>query len=221
MKSVYFEIAAGMVDGGLFEASEAISRLPTENVVAGAGLRGIYALGTEWMPINPVVFSGKGAFRRFATEKKIVRGENVVVNLSAMNDGYCAEETRTFVAGRVSRKSSLCSTLRDSYDSMASRLRPGARIKDIFTAFKEAAPRGSRPAMSIRGAGLGLIDVPLADDEEEAADHTLMENMVLVLEARLETPREGTAQVSDTIVVGQSGPRFLTRFQEDQRPLGE
>jgi len=218
------QTAAGIVDGGLYHASSAIDRLPTENVVAGAGLRAIYGLGTEWMPINPVVFSGNRPFRRFATEKKIARGENVVVNLSAMNDGYCAEETRTFVAGKASGRSSLRSTLRGIYNSLSLKLVTGARVGDIFSSFKGDAPRGTEAFLSIRGAGLSLTDDPLAENAEEGADQRLLENMVLVLEARLESKREGggCAQFSDTILIGHAGPRFLTRFQEDQpRANGE
>src|SRR5207244_743734 len=124
--------AAGMVDGGLYESNAAIAPGRTEDEIAGAALRAMYALGTEWMPINPGVSSGRGAFRRFATSKKVNSGDSVVVNLSAMNDGYCAEATRTFVAGPSSPMKSDYAFLRETYDSLAKRLMPGTRLAEIF-----------------------------------------------------------------------------------------
>lgn len=222
--------AAGMVDGGLSEAKAAIAPGRTENEVAGAALRAVYALGTEWMPINPAVFSGGGPVRRFATDRRIRRGDSVVVNLSTMNDGYCAEATRTFGPGKKSPTlASLSGSLRGAFDTVVSLLRPGTSISELFSTFSKALGserRTTEIGLCVRGAGLSLTDLPLANnnDDEEAGrqGRKLEENMVIVLEARAERhPRDRSGSVgiqhSDTIHIGASGPSFMTRFQEDSQ----
>lgn len=208
--------AAAMVDGGLAEAKIAAVPGRSENEVAGAALRMMYSLGTEWMPINPAVFSGPGGFRRFATPRILGEGENVTVNLSAMNDGYCAESTRTFVVGgERGRANGVRKTLRDSYDPVVSKLAPGAGLGGIFREFQERVGREGRAHVSVRGAGLSLTDLPGADNSSDSEGQRLEENNVIVFEARLEHPRYGSAQVSDTVHVTAAGPSLLTRFQED------
>ena len=209
--------AAGMVDGGFFEAKTNIVAGRTENEITGAALRAMYSLGTEWMPVNPVVFSGAGAFRRFATSNPVRAGDSVIVNLSAMNDGYCAEATRTFLAGRAPAATrALRATLEESYNSLVRKLVPSARLRDIFAAYSNAVGTKAHPHLSIRGAGLSLADLPQAHNASEAGGQKIEENNVVVLEARMEHPEDGSVQISDTIHATGSGASFLTRFQGDQ-----
>lgn len=207
--------AGGIVDGGLFQARAAIEEGRTENAVAGAALRGMYSLGTEWMPINPIVFSGKGPLRRYATEKAILRGDLVVVNLSAMHDGYCAEATRTFTAGTpAADAAALLNALKHAYEGIFDKLTPETRIADVTSAFLDGMKAKGRSFLNIRGAGLSLAELPDGQFDRRSPASTLEKDMTLVLEARAEDPTLGVCQISDTVHIGQSGPNFLTRFQE-------
>ena len=204
-----------MVDGGLAEAQSTLSPGRTENEVAGAALRLMYSLGTEWMPINPVVFSGPGSFRRFATSRALRSGENATVSLSAMNDGYCAESTRSFGVGKTHPGSAgLRQTLRDSYDSLAGKLSPGVTLKSLFEDYADGVGKEGKAYVSIRGAGLSLTDLPLGNSIADGGDQKLEENNVIVMEARLEQPVNGSAQISDTIHITDAGANKLTRYQE-------
>src|SRR5438094_791333 len=83
--------------------------------------------------------AGARAFRRFATSNPVRAGDSVIVNLSAMNDGYCAEATRTFLAGRAPAATrALRATLEESYNSLVRKLVPSARLRDIFAAYSNA-----------------------------------------------------------------------------------
>ncbi len=208
--------AAAMVDGGLAEVQANLNPGRTENEVAGAALRLMYSLGTEWMPINPVVFSGPGGFRRFATSRGLRSGENATVNLSAMNDGYCAESTRAFGVGKTpSGATALRQALRDSYDSLASKLSPGTRLRSVFEDYADAVGKKANPHISIRGAGLSLTDLPSGYNIADGGDQKLEENNVIVLEAQLEHPVNGSVQISDTIHITNAGATRLTRYQEE------
>lgn len=207
--------AAGIVDGGLSQASESIRDGRTENAVAGAALRVMYGLNTEWMPMNPVVFSGRGPFRKFATDKMIRRGDLVVVDLSAMHDGYCAEATRTFPAGRATAGAdSLLASLRSAYDEILDRLTPGVRLADVARSFSKRLGTKMHASLKFRGAGLSLAELPDGPSETGDGSAILRENAVLVAEVRFEDPKAGVGQISDTIHIGPAGPELLTRFQE-------
>ena len=140
----------------------------------------------------------------------------MIVSLSAMNDGYCAESTRTFVVGgRRGKAVGIRKMLRDSYDPLVRKLVPGAGLGKIFREFQDGIGREGRAHVSIRGAGLSLTDLPEGEKASVSEGQRLEENNVVVFEARLEHPKHGSAQISDTVHVTGKGPSLLTRFQED------
>ncbi|MDE1852600.1 MAG: aminopeptidase P family protein [Thaumarchaeota archaeon] len=207
--------SSAIVDAGVEAARGMLAAGKTENETAGRALRTMYALGTEWMPSNPVVFSGPPPFRRFATGRPIEAGDRVVVELTAMNDGYCAGGSRTFIAGDAPVEGAADPELREAYGSVVKKLTPGTRLADLFATFRKWTHDAQAEAsLTLRGTGLSLTDYPHATDPESAGTATLSEGMVAVVEARMTRLKKGVVQVSDTVHISGTGPVFLTKFQE-------
>ena len=212
-------VASAIVDAGISEASSNLIPGRKENEIAGKGLEAMYGLGSEWMPMNPVVFSGGGHFRRFSTDKAIRYGENVVVSLSAMNDGYCGEASRTFsIAGGSASWRDRRNSVGDLYSKMLPKCIPGSNTQELVSTYTNTLREmgfGQPHGYLIRGVGLSLIDLPLVGIDPNSQNARLEENMVINLQLRATKSGEETIQLSDTIHVGGSGPSLLTRFQEE------
>jgi Xaa-Pro aminopeptidase len=210
------QIAAAMVDSGIYEARKHAVAGATENEVAGSALESMYALGTEWMPVNPAVFSGVGPYRRYSTDRRLKRGENVVVDLSAMHDGYCAQGSRTFtLSQRPGRSAKLVERAKDVHMEMVKGLRPGTLLEDVARSGKALAKDlgDSATRFAVRGAGLTFVDLPQCSEGSREGS-PLAEGMVATLELRVHERKLGTIQIADTIHVSGGGPVPLTRFQD-------
>ena len=208
--------SAAMVDAGIEATRDGIESGRSENEIAGAALRTMYALGTEWMPSNPSVCSGRGPPRHFSTEKVVKEGENVVVDLSATNDGYCTRASRTFVAGKATSGREAVREFRSLYESALLKMNPGRSLREVMSDFVDAAHgKYLEPRLSFSGQGLSLIDAPYLSGMEGAEDERLEENMVVNVAARARDSEGRTFEISDVVHITGSGPIQLTRYQED------
>jgi Xaa-Pro aminopeptidase len=165
------------------------------------------------------VASGPNAAKPHVTpgERRVERGETVIVDAGCIVDGYCSDCTRTFVTG------SLADELERAYEvclgaqlAGLAAVRPGASGSSVDSAAREmieAAGFGEAFGHGL-GHGVGLLvheDPRLAQESR----HTLAAGNVVTVEPGIYLPGTGGIRIEDLVVVQNEGSEVLTSYTKD------
>jgi Xaa-Pro aminopeptidase len=154
-------------------------------------------------------------------ERKVERGETVIVDAGCMVDGYCSDCTRTFTTGslpdELQRAYEVCL---DAQLAGLAAVKPGASGPGADSAARdriEAAGFGEAFGHGL-GHGVGLLvheDPRLAQESRS----TLAVGNVLTVEPGIYLSGLGGIRIEDLVVVREDGPEILTTFSKDLRSL--
>lgn len=161
------------------------------------------------------------------SHKKIVWGEQVTIDLSAIIDGYHADVNRTFFVGEPSTK------LKDMYNAaleiqttLIENAKPGERISDavgkaIDVAKKKGylenlmGPPGLNHETIGHGVGLFANEFPLLTRR----NHEIFEQGVaFAVEPKVVVHDVGSVEVEDTVIITQQGNEVLS---QTSRTIGD
>jgi Xaa-Pro aminopeptidase len=188
-------------------ASGPLSSGPNLRVASGL-LHSIPGIGlSAALPIGP-------------SEREILDGDHVVVDIPGNYQGYHADQSRTFVAGKASLKAKkIFGLLRELSDGLIAYLRPGRPVSDCYQKAWSLAKKlkiedsflayGERRANFIgHGVGLEMNEPPILKEGEETV---LQEGFTLAIELPLTHPEAGVMKLEDTVVVKSRGAEILTK----------
>jgi len=180
--------------------------------------------GAEGAAFETIVASGPNAAEAHAraTDRKIGRGETVVVDAGCTIDGYCSDYTRTFATGTVSDE------LKEAYgvcleaqEAALKGIRPGlsgvdadAIARDIVdtTRFKGLFGHGL-------GHGVGLHEHEAPRLSPESAE-VLEPGNVVTVEPGIYLSRVGGIRIEDDVAVTDGGMENLTNLRKDLVEVG-
>jgi Xaa-Pro aminopeptidase len=195
-----FQIA----ENGLRAAIEFIRPGISEIEVAAEVERTLRKAGATRTGYPTVIASGPRSGCPFvpANRREIGADEFVVVSVSAVNDDYCSNLTRTVLTGKPEKKQkALFTCARDSVNTAKNTLTPETLVRDIALSIRRVADdRGYLLQLDPQmGSGVGLepIEAPQISVIEETP---LAPGMVFTIEAGIHLPEMGCVRLSDTIV---------------------
>lgn len=166
--------------------------------------------------LNPAVPYGPG-------ERRIGRGDPVMVDYIAAVDGYLADQTRMFSIGPLPAEwGKRYEAMRAVQEVVRKAARPGVRGAELYDlAVAEAARRGfadhfmgfgpDRVRFVGHGVGIEIDELPFL---AKGFDMPLEPGMVFALEPKLVFPGEGAIGVENTWLVGESGIEPITVSSE-------
>jgi len=176
--------------------------------------------GSSGVAFDTIVCSGpESAFPHGGScEREIKYGDLVVIDVGAKYRGYCADMTRTAVAGNPSEKQKhLLETLSKTQSLAMSRLKAGVRTRDIDeVARKYIAERGyGEYFVHSLGHGVGL-DVHEPPMISPVSEDVLSQWNVVTIEPGIYIPKFGGARIEDTILILKENAMKLTILDEDE-----
>ena len=168
------------------------------------------------------VHSGKYVLAR-GTDKKIRKGELLLVDTGVRYRNYVSDMGRGFAYGEINpQQQKLLDVALKAYEEGIQFLKPGLSSalasEAIDSVLRENGFGSMHTAAGNRkcGHGLGM------DPEEEypvmgRKEHILQENMSLAYELTVQQPELGGCRVEDVVIIRKDGPEFLTCFPRNVR----
>ncbi|MFW9934355.1 MAG: M24 family metallopeptidase [Candidatus Thorarchaeota archaeon] len=200
-----FQIA----ENGLRAAIEFVRPGISEIEVAAEVERTLRKAGATQTGYPTVIASGPRAGCPFvpASRREIGKAEFVVISISAVNNDYCSNLTRSILTGKPTKKQrAIFECARDSVTTAKNTLTPETLIRDIALCIRRIADdRGYLPYLhSQLGSGVGLqpLEPPHISPIEETP---LIPGMVFTIEAGITIPKAESVRVGDTIICKKEG----------------
>lgn len=170
-----------------------------------------------------IVASGPNAALPHArpTDRRLARGDLVVLDFGGVYGGYCVDVTRTVAVGEASDEArawhrAVCAA---QAEAMAA-LRPGTPAHDVDAAARQTLEAHGYGAAfgHATGHGLGLDvheDPRLGRLQTGRPSTTLQPGMVCTVEPGVYYPGVGGVRIEDDVLITEEGPEKLTDIPYD------
>jgi len=175
-------------------------------------------LGAESMAFETIVASGyRGALPHGrASEKKLQKGDLVVIDFGARVDGYHSDETCTVFLGRPTKEQrKVYSVVKDAHDRAISSIRPGLPFTEIDRIAREyIKQQGYGPHFGHglgHGVGLAVHEEPRVSFDSPGVVET---GMVFTIEPGIYIPDWGGVRIEDMVLVRRGGCEVLTQIDK-------
>jgi Xaa-Pro aminopeptidase len=180
--------------------------------------------GADGIAFKTIVASGnRSAFPHGKTsEKRVKKGDIIIVDIGAIYHGYCSDMTRTFIfngngAQNFSDKTELVNLVNEAQKKGLEEVRVGREASELDSIVREffkneSTKWGDRFIHSL-GHGVG-IDVHEKPYISSASEDVLKEGMCLTIEPGLYIPGLGGARTEDLLVVKKGGYENLTPLEK-------
>jgi Xaa-Pro aminopeptidase len=189
---------------------------PTEQSFAALLEHTMRAHGASGASFETIVASGPNGAKPHArpTDRRIERGELVVIDFGCVVDGYCSDMTRTVSVGDpgpVAQR--VWDVVLASQQAGRDAVRAGVSCRAVDRASRaviEEAGWGERFAHGTgHGVGLEIHESPRVS---ASSDGTLQVGHVVTVEPGVYLPGVGGVRIEDTLVVGPDAAVALTGF---------
>jgi Xaa-Pro aminopeptidase len=207
--------AAEITNQGMKTAVEVIKAGTREYEVAAEIEYAMRKLGSEGIAFETIVASGpRSAFPHGGcTDKKIRKGEFVIVDLGAKYQHYRADLTRTFLIGKPSqRQTEIYETVRKAQQKASETLREGVKAKDADAVAREIIRQAGYGKYFVHslGHGIGLEVHEQPALTPESRDLLKARNVVTV-EPGIYVVGFGGVRIEDTVLVHKETAEKLTK----------
>jgi Xaa-Pro dipeptidase len=197
----------------------------TEKELAGELVIQLFKHGSEpEMPFSPIVSAGPNSANPHASpsDRKLERGDLLVIDWGAAFDGYISDLTRTFAVGEVDAE---CATIhrivQDANAAGRAAAKPGIPCADVDKAARaviEAAGYG--PFFTHRtGHGIGMEghEEPYMRGDNMQILET---GMAFTVEPGIYLPNRNGVRIEDNVVITSSGADVLSSMPREMRVVG-
>ncbi len=167
--------------------------------------------------------SGEGTSAAFpcgAGNKLLAADEPIMIDYSAVMNGYHMDETRMFAIGSMPDKAlKACRAAIEIHDSVLEKVRPGITTGELFLHAETIAgslgyaeyflgPPGYKVSFIGHGVGLELVEQPVI---ARGRNDRLQPGMVFALEPKMVFLNEFSAGIESVFMVTETGVRLISR----------
>jgi Xaa-Pro dipeptidase len=151
------------------------------------------------------------------TDRRIERGDLIVVDIGASYCGYCSDITRTFIAGKPDdKRAEMYETVLRSYDTAFIAMKPGVYCKEVDAVSRKVISDAGyeRNYSHSLGHGVGL-EIHEPPSVSQNSNEMLRNGNVVTNEPGIYIHGFGGVRIEDTILIAKGGPRRLTDYPRD------
>ena len=206
--------AAELTSRGMQAARETIKQGLREYEVAAQIEYAMRSQGSYGVAFDSIVTSGsRSAYPHGGcNERKIGRGEPVVVDIGATYKNYRSDMTRTFVVGKASAKQRKIHTIvKEAQEKAFEKIRDGANAAEVDRAARNTIRRAKYGKCFVHGLGHGIgLDVHEQPVLNATSKDILKERNVVTDEPGIYIVGFGGFRIEDTVLVRKSKGERLT-----------
>lgn len=175
--------------------------------------------GAQKPSFETIVASGsRGALPHgLASDKKMEKGEMVVVDFGALVDGYCSDITRTFGIGKVPQKAldAYAAVLGAQLKAIES-AKSGMKGKEIDGVARDFLKEKKLDTYFGHGLGHGLgMDVHESPFLNKRYDKPINNMAVVTFEPGVYIPGEFGIRIEDDVLLTENGHEVLSNFKKE------
>ncbi|AUB31846.1 aminopeptidase P family protein [Spiroplasma floricola] len=171
--------------------------------------------GAEKLSFDTIVASGKNGSMPHAvpTDKKIETGDFVTLDMGCYFNGYCSDQTRTFVMGNTdnTKLKEIYEIVYNSQQLGIESIKPGISGNEVHKICYDYIESKGYGKYFTHGTGHGLgIEIHEEPYNSAAGNKILQEGMCVTVEPGIYIPEIGGVRIEDDILVTKNGYEFLT-----------
>jgi Xaa-Pro aminopeptidase len=172
--------------------------------------------GSRQIPFDIIVSSGPNSAMPHAkpNERKLQRGDLVIIDWGGEANGYFSDMTRTFVLRgdhAVSKPKEIYNIVLEANRKAISSVTHGLQTKEVDTAARDFIKDAGYGEFFGHGTGHG-VGLRVHEDPRITwiRSEIIRENMVFTIEPGIYIPGLGGVRIEDMVVVKQNGCKVLT-----------
>jgi Xaa-Pro dipeptidase len=155
------------------------------------------------------------------SQRKIEKGDVIIIDIPTHVDGYHADQTRTYVLGEADEKiRTMYDNLKQIADHLIENMKPGMKCSEIYgMAIKKAEEldtidsflnfgKGRRSRLLGHGVGLELNEPPVPSEYDHSE---IDEDYVIALDMHMMDESVGVVKLEDMILIKDEGNEILTK----------
>lgn len=171
--------------------------------------------GSDWPAFNIIVASGPRSSLPHGTEgdRKLEKGDVVVVDLGASYMGYKADMTRTFLVGDMNEVhvNKVMGIVNASKEEAQKLIRPGIKAKDVDMKARLLISKEGYGENFVHSLGHGIgLEVHELPTISPVSEFVIERNMVITCEPGVYIKQKFGVRIEDTLLVTDSQPLVLT-----------
>lgn len=171
-------------------------------------------LGSGGTAFETIVASGaSSAFPHGGcTAREIRQGDLVVVDIGATYQYYCADMTRTFVAGKASAKQKrIYNVVREAQEDAFKTIKADVPVSDVNAAARQKIEAAGLGEFFVHRLGHGVgLEVHEPPSLSQTSKETLAAGNVVTVEPGIYLPSYGGVRIEDTVLVQKNAAEKLT-----------
>jgi Xaa-Pro aminopeptidase len=177
--------------------------------------------GCRNIPFEIIVASGPNSAMPHArpTEKKLNKGDFVIIDWGGEADGYYSDMTRTLLikgGGGIGKKKAIYRTVLEANLKAISCVAPGMQSKKIDEAGRSFIRESGYGEFFGHGTGHGVgVQIHEAPRISWNTSERVRENMVFTIEPGIYVPGLGGVRIEDLVLVGKNRAEVLTSLKKD------
>ena len=214
----FIKIAQGIAERALQKAMSSVKVGVTERELMAEINYEMIKGGAEKYSFETIVAFGANSAQphHHPSDKKLVSGELILVDMGAKYNGYCSDMTRTFCLGNPGETlAKVYEIVKEAQEYAIKYIKAGMTAGDADSLAREYIDSngyGDKFGHSF-GHGVG-IDIHEDPRVGAGSDVILLPNMVITAEPGIYIPELGGVRIEDMLVVGAEGVTDITSYDK-------